>query len=197
MLFLHAIHGCDTTSRLPLVRINKLLKLLHDQDFLKCAAHFQMPTADRETIIRNGNMSLVLLYGGKSNQSLEDLRVKRFLDKCKSHSEFIDIKNYPPTSDSAGFHVLRIFLQVMTWRGVILNPLEWGFFFRDGMMLPVMSTSLVAPKRVLDKISCGCKAGCLRRCSCRAFGIECNANCKKCIENCTNKVQHEDDFDEN
>ena len=67
----------------------------------------------------------------------------------------------------------------MTWSGVDLNPLDWGFFMRGENMLPVMSNEAIAPKTVLEKISCGCKTGCKLRCSCRVFGTECTTNCKK------------------
>ena len=78
----------------------------------------------------------------------------------------------------------------MSWIGIDLDPLQFGFVMKDDTMLPVMSTSSeVCPEAVLQKMKCGCKTGCAKRCTCRTLGIECSTNCKNCVDNCTNKSQ--------
>ena len=109
------------------------------------------------------------------------------------HTEFRDIGNYPPTSASAAQHVQRLYLQVMTWQGIHLDPLDWGFVMKHGCMLPLMCDEDVSPTIILSKIKCGCIPGCQRKCSCRNLGIECIINCKKYIENCANKTHYVDD----
>ena len=83
----------------------------------------------------------------------------------------------------------------MTWKGVDLNPLEWGFLMKDNCMLPLMSDTDACPKVIIDKIKCGCKTGCTRKCSCKILGIECTLNCKNYIENCSNKTYNVEDVD--
>ena len=189
ILFLHAIHGCDTTSRLPNVRINTLWKLTLDEEFLKCASILKSARSSKADVIEYGLRALAMIYGGLNGESLEVLRTNIFHEKSKLHSEFQDIENYPPTSDSGSLHMQRVYLQVMSWMGINLDPLLFGFSMKDGAMLPVMSTSsVICPEAVLQKMKCGCKSGCCKRCSCRNLGIQCSSNCRNCVENCTNKV---------
>ena len=62
-------------------------------------------------------------------------------------------------------------------------------------MLPLMSDTDACPKVIIDKIKCGYKTGCTRKCSCRILGIECTLNCNNCIENCSNKTYNVEDVD--
>ena len=66
---------------------------------------------------------------------------------------------------------------------------------KDNCMLPLMSDTDACPKVIIDKIKCGYKTGCTRKCSCRILGIECTLNCNNCIENCSNKTYNVEDVD--
>ena len=143
----------------------------------------------------SGMKALVLLYGGNVTQSLNEIRTLMFIKKTKLHSEFKDIQNYPPTLPSASLHSQRIFLQVMAWQNIYLNPLQWGYLIKDGYILPAMGDQEVAPDIILHKIKCACTTGCTGRCSCRNFGLECTTSCKKCIDNCHNKKHFIEEFE--
>ena len=60
-------------------------------------------------------------------------------------------------------------------------------------MLPIMTNRDVAPDSVLAKIKCSCKTTCVKRCSCKIFGINCTKNCRGCIDSCLNKPDVQDD----
>ena len=92
ILFLHAVHGCDTTSRLPGIRINQLWKLTKNPEFIKCASQFKDRSSQKDQIVNNGVKILTLIYGGNTTQTLIDIRTLMFEKKTKLHSEFKDIK---------------------------------------------------------------------------------------------------------
>lgn len=77
-----------------------------------------------------------------------------------------------------------------------LDPLKWGFFLKDGKMLPLMTELDVSPASVLAKIKCSCRTDCIKRCSCKNYGLDCSTNCRNCIHSCLNKpvVEEEDPY---
>ena len=53
-------------------------------------------------------------------------------------------ENLPPTERALTFHAYRVHLQVAQWKALsldCLNPLEWGWFQKDGIIAPVSSSS--------------------------------------------------------
>ena len=132
-----------------------------------------------------------MLY--RSNDPLDVAHAKMFTEKSKTHDELNHIDRYPPTEGAATFHIKRLFHQVCTWYGRDLDPLEWGFFLKDGKLLPVMTKLPVAPDLVLSKIKCSCRSTCTKRCSCRNFSLDCTNNCRNCIHSCLNKPEVDDE----
>ena len=192
VLFLNALYGCDTTSRLPGLRNDHILRLATDNKaFQQHALLFTCSTTPQDNVIASGLSILSSIY--KSTVSLDATRVNMFTQKTKTHNELCEIDRYPPTEAAAIFHVKRLFLQVCSWKGINLDPLKWGFFLKDGKMLPSMTSLDVAPASVLDKIKCSCRTTCTKRCSCRNLGIDCTNNCTKCIYSCLNKPDVGDD----
>ena len=67
--------------------------------------------------------------------------------------------------------------------GIRLDPTEWGFRIKNGLLVPVMIDNGVrmAPDAVLDFINCSCTTGCKsNRCSCVKLGMPCNLSCTNC-----------------
>ena len=82
MLFAHAILGCDTTSRV--FSIGKGLALKHirtDKHFITQAEVFLQENATLADISSAGEASLVCLYTGAVGDTLDKLRLLRFLQK--------------------------------------------------------------------------------------------------------------------
>ena len=150
ILLLHALHGCDTTSKLPGLRTDILLRLLiKSKEFQEHSSRFTCAsvTSTPDNVISSGLSILALLF--KSSDTLDATRAIMFNEKSRTHSELSNIDRYPPTETAAIFHIRRIFLQISSWNGVQLDPLIWGFFVRGGKMLPIMTTRDVAPDTVL------------------------------------------------
>ncbi|CAC5392563.1 unnamed protein product [Mytilus coruscus] len=70
--FIHAITGCDTTSRLYGIGKNAGLKRLRENViFRELASVFLNQDATSDGIIESGQAALVMLYGGETGESLE------------------------------------------------------------------------------------------------------------------------------
>lgn len=114
MPFVHAIRGCDTTSRLFGVEKGQALKkATQNLHFKECANSFCRATSKkkkkkRESLVK----AMVALYGGVPHEELHLLRFRKFTTKVMSSSIFIEVHTLPPTADSTMFHICRTFYQV-------------------------------------------------------------------------------------
>ena len=78
ILFIHAILGCDTTSRLHGIgKGTSLKKFCENHQFRDQAKVFNNTSASKEKVIEAGEKALVCLYNGKSGESLDSLRYRR------------------------------------------------------------------------------------------------------------------------
>ena len=125
ILFIHAILGCDTTSRLyGIGKGTSLSKFKASGMFREQAKVFCSDSAPTHDVIDVGEKALVLLYNGMLTDTLDSLRHKRFCEKVASKTTHIKPQSLPPTSAAAKYHSLRVYLQVQEWRGsdVELHP---------------------------------------------------------------------------
>ena len=201
ILFIHAILGCDTTSRLHgLGKASALKMVTKDSNFHTLAQTFcSDELQSQETIIKAGELALVRLYNGSDTDSLDTLRYKRYYEKLKKAVKAVEAKTLPPTSAAAKFHSLRVYIQVKEWEGKCeLDPKEWGWKEANSLLLPVTTDLPPAPSNLLEMIRCNCKTGCnTLRCSCLKNGLECTSACGNCEGlSCSNagaKVEFVDD----
>ena len=78
---MHAIFGCETTSRLFGLGKGIVVKKLSDSHFHKSAETFTQKNVSKEDVIFVGDTALVLLHGDSCVEGLDSLRYKRFCDK--------------------------------------------------------------------------------------------------------------------
>ena len=77
ILFIHALLGWDTTSRIYGVGKAMALKLMKTSvHFQQQSAIFNSPAAKKEDIIKAGEQSITSLYRGEPVESLDDLRLQ-------------------------------------------------------------------------------------------------------------------------
>ena len=75
-----------------------------------------------------GEKLLVSLYGGKVNNSLDQICLYKFDQKIASNNKVVQPEYLFPTSDAAGFHSFRVYYQVQSWKEKDhLNPEDWGW----------------------------------------------------------------------
>ncbi|GFO01029.1 hypothetical protein PoB_002753400 [Plakobranchus ocellatus] len=100
--FLHAINGCDTTSRLfGVAKGLPLKKIKTDADFKTAAETFCTKGKTTADVIASGEKALISLYGGRAGDTLDMLRYKRFWEKVTSSISTVQVRSLPPTSAAA------------------------------------------------------------------------------------------------
>ncbi|KAG1681449.1 hypothetical protein GQR58_011839 [Nymphon striatum] len=204
ILFLHALTGCDATSRVfgigkksGFQRIIKKEKELIDSSKVFCK-----PQQSQDVIETAGCRAMVALFKANQNDSLASIRYNILCKKVARAKAFVTPERLPPTSAACKFHSLRTYYQVMEWMGLCcgMEPTEWGWKVEGGKLVPVMTDKSPAPDILLQMIHCNCSGGCKTlRCSCRKHGLECTSACGHCQDsNCDNmsvepKIEEEDD----
>ena len=116
--------------------------------------------------------------------NLGDLRLLAYTEMCAKGK--IQPERLPPTEGAAAQHSLQAFLQIHDWmtlRTTSLNPLEFGWQRKspEEVFEPIGSLEPIAPEKLRNLISCGCKTGCEKnQCSCRKNNIKCMTSCSFC-----------------
>jgi len=199
ILFIHAILGCDTVSRIHgMGKGLALKKALDSPHFIQQANVFMNPKSTQAEVVLAGHNALVSLCNGKQGDTLNILRHRRFCEKVAISTVAVQPKVLPPTCAAAHYHSLRVFYQVHEWKpeeGVEFEPCDWGWRVVDSKMLPIMMDRDAAPKVLLEMIRCGCKSGCSSKmCSCRKHGLQCSTACGACKgTGCTNSGDMQED----
>ena len=115
ILFLHAVLGCDTTSHLyGIGKGTSLKKFTLSRHFREQAKVFATESATPKEIYTAGEQALVILYNGTLSESLDYLSYKRFYELYK---HFLYSPTNPPTSAAAKYHSLRVYFQILEWKG--------------------------------------------------------------------------------
>ena len=115
-----------------------------------------------------------------------------FCDKLVSSKTKIKPEVLPPTLSAAKYHSMRVFCQVMQWKGREIGPTLWGWKITKNMIMPKYTDLPCAPEELL-KIMCNCKTGCSSlQCSCKKNGLICSSTCGECHGySCENSMQPE------
>ena len=109
MALVHALLGCDTTSRIQ--NIGKrlaFLKLLFDLSFKNNADTFYKTDVSSNDVINAGEKLLLMIFGGKE-ESLNELRFSKFCQKVATSTGVVNPESLCPTSNAAGLHSLRVY----------------------------------------------------------------------------------------
>ena len=112
LLFLHAFGGCDTTSAVHDKGKAGILQLVQKS---KQAQHlckvFASPNSSQYQVGNADIQMFLLLYGGKIDDRLHQLRYTSYIKMFASSSK-ISPSKLPPTERAAWYHSLRVYLQV-------------------------------------------------------------------------------------
>ena len=198
ILFVHAILGCDTTSRIYGIGKPVTLKVIQNNDssFLSVAKIFGKANSSQKSIENAGEKAVIALYKGKGN-SLDSLRLERFQEKLAVSKTYISPCALPPTSEANKYHSFRVYHQIQAWKGNELNPEKWGWKVADGKMTPLQTDRAPAPQCLLQIVRCSCKTECKDlRCGCRKQGLSCSLVCSGCKGVCANGKDLDGDIEE-
>ena len=94
ILLIHAILGCDTTSRVfSLGKGLALTRCVKDQEFCSDMMLFVDPSVTKLQVEITGERLLLKLYGAKNEDSLDVLRVVQFHQKLASNDKVVKPEN--------------------------------------------------------------------------------------------------------
>ena len=158
---LHALLGCDTTSRLFGIGKGTTIKKFESSSaFASAIQVFNDFPVPRQQIVDAGERALIALYSGDNTCTLDELRFQKFHQKVLNSSKPCDPKVLPPTSAAAKYHSMRVYCQVLQWKGISANPQDWGWDITSEKLFPCLTDRAPAPKELLQVIWCKCKTGC-------------------------------------
>ena len=203
ILFIHAILGCGTTSRLyGLGKGLSLKRFTSSALFRDKAEQFCKKDATVDDVIDAGEAALecLYMYSGKEENNIDGLRYAKVCDKVATNKVHIRPQTLPPTSATARYHSMRLYLQVQQWLGVrIMKETDWGWMTKDENLVPGTTDLPPALDELPRVIRCNCTSDCsTARCSCRKHSLECSPACGQCRGiGCSNRtaadISDEDD----
>lgn len=135
LIFIHAVTGCDTTSRIfgvgTKTAFQKLVK--GDPVLQACANAFTIPNQTTEVIDDLGCQVMAVLFGGKCTDTLAAMRYNIFSKKVISASLPVTPERLPPTESASKLHSRRAYYQIMVWMGKEehMDAMNWGWNLQD------------------------------------------------------------------
>lgn len=201
ILFIHAWSGCDTTSATyGHGKTSLIKKITSSKDLRDILKKFENTESTPEEIGAAGIKIFILLYGGKKNDTLNNLRYAKYMQMLSQSKTTIEPQKLPPTERAAYYHALRVHLQLSIWSNLsndILDAKQWGWELSGNQFKPILTDLDAAPEYLLKFVRCKCKSTtknpcASNSCSCRKNGLKCVAACGYCRgESCSNR----DDID--
>ena len=184
ILFLHALLGCDTTSRLFGIGKAAVLKKFRTNKALQQTAKvFDSVSASAEEIQLAGEKALVIMYNGKKDETLNALRLSRYCEKVAKSLNRVEARSLPPTSAVARYHSYLVYLQICQWKSLhcTLREESWGWEVTESGFVPIFTDLPPAPADLLKIIRCDCTTDCCSGCcTCRENGMKCTFACGHC-----------------
>lgn len=99
MLFLHALLGCDNTSRVHGIGKGIALKKAKiNEQFRQLAGVFNRSDSSREDVIEAGEKALLSVFNAASTESLNSLRYTKYCQKVATGNVCLQPENLPSTS---------------------------------------------------------------------------------------------------
>jgi len=86
---------------------------------------------------------------------LKEVSLKRF-----RKNKPVKLNLIPPNADAVEMYLLRVYYQIQKWLGNVLNPIDWGWILRKGVLVPRKMLQFLAPDCLLCKKGCGALCGC-------------------------------------
>ncbi|WAR15716.1 hypothetical protein MAR_005821 [Mya arenaria] len=142
-------------------------------------------------IEQHGERAMILLYTDRQIDSINDLRVRFFIEKTSSNSLSIDPETLPPTSSATKYHSLRTYYQMLQWKGLDENPCDYGWMLSNGLLVPNLTDMAPAPANILKVFRSSCKTGCrsMSYVWLQETRLNCSSVCRYCDEACCNQLQ--------
>ena len=185
---IHAMSGCDTTSKL--FGIGKSTVMKERDHIIREGGSFLFANATPEEIEEAGRRIICLIYDEKNTDyNLNDLRLKKFEQNVIKSVKSVTVQKLPPTNSAAKYHSLRVYYQVQVWlENETLKATDWGWELINGNLYPIKIDTPPAPAALMKIIKCGCTLQCdTNKCTCKKNGLFCTQLChNNTSSNCIN-----------
>ena len=183
LLGMHALLGCDTVSYPNGRGKVSALRVLTQTDIDELDSVLGEESATQTDMQKAGTSFFLSLYCQKESTSLNAARH----DIYRKRKNPPPLKSLPPTDANLALHVQRAHLQMLLWKAadksdppdIQLTDYGWEVKEHEHVM-PAVSREPAAPTKLMDVISCSCKAegkACSGRCSCGSSGLSCTSYC--------------------
>lgn len=131
-----------------------------------------------------------LLYKSKVHTRVEEFRWFLFSNRAAEG------ESLPPTTGSLKLHVQRAQYMAMVWRKAseshpsLPSPVAYGWqlLSDENTYVPVRCLNPPASEALIKLLKCGCKKGCMGKCTCRNNSIPCTEVCGCVGYTCNNKA---------
>jgi len=193
---MHAISGCDSTSRFFKIGKQTAYKMLQrHQDELKGLTEFQSP--DQETGMNSARKFGILMYKSRKDRLCSTLDELRLIQSSTTDKP---VASLPPTEDAFHQHARRAKYQTMIWcsshiaKPVLGNPSEYGWTKSGDNLVCIRTSKESAPSELRNITHLYCQdTSCIdgAKCPCLQVGLPCIDACK--CSDCPNTVRIEQD----
>ena len=120
ILDIHALSGCDTSSRIYGKGKEKFFNIHRDNvEYWNAVELFYKIDVPKEEIIKAGQLIFLTVYRNANQNVIGDLNSLRaacYEGKTYKAASIIKAQTLPSTSDAAALHSLRCYLQVHVWQ---------------------------------------------------------------------------------
>ena len=184
---LHALTGCDTTSKIA----TKLaaLNAIRIPESIPLLANFDRPQLTDNEIKLAENFLVKCLKPSTYLETFDELRIDTFDNNALK----LDFEKTACTSTNIKMHIKRSYYQMQLWiqapfrdASTLLDAEDYGFERKNNFIIPEIV--ITKPEGLLDPCKCG-KCARKNACPCRVAGVSCCKYCKcKAGKNCKNPI---------
>ena len=124
---------------------------------------FKVPGSTHEQIHEAGLKIVAAYYSTDQNcvsKKLNEAREIQFHMKCSSKSpkRGVNLASLVSSEDSVCLHLDRAYFQIQDWQGNALEPTDYGWEIKDGLLEPIPMQQDPAPVCLMEVTQCKCKA---------------------------------------
>ena len=129
-MVMRAMFGCDTTYS---------FYILHEAGLKIVAARY---STDQNSV----------------SEKLNEAREIQFHKKCsnKSAKRGVNLASLVPSEDSVCLHLDTAYFQIQDWQDNALEPTDYGWEIKDGLLEPIPMQQDPAPVCVMEVTQCKC-----------------------------------------
>ena len=157
---MHALTGCNSVSYPFAKRKSTAIGVLLKPECSKLDDIFGKCESSQVEILDSWRHFFSLLYGAKSNTTMNDLRYSMFT-KMKDTPK---LNMLPPTDENLVHHLKRAHLQCMIWKAADqdnppkVDQQQFGWEIKDDLLRPSIDGCPPAPPSIMKVIACKCKS---------------------------------------